>query len=43
MTYAKENFIKKNCKRQNQTEFRNEKAIKAKGDNLNFEWKGYDN
>ena len=38
-----EPFMKKNCKRQNQKEFRIEKVIKKKGNKLYVKWKGYDN
>ena len=34
-------FMKKNCKKTNQKEFRIEKAIKRKGDKLYAKWKGY--
>ena len=35
-------FMKKNCKKTNQNEFRIEKVIKKKGDKLYVKWKGYD-
>ena len=38
-----ERLMKKNCKRQIITEFRNEKVIKKKGDKLHVKWKGYFN
>ena len=38
-----ERFIKNNCKKANQTEFKIEKIIKRKGDKLYVKWKGYDN
>ena len=37
------NFMKKNCKKTNQKEFRIEKEIKRKGNKLYVKWKGYDN
>ena len=36
-------FMKKNCKKTNQKEFRTEKVLKRKGDKLYAKWKGYDN
>ena len=36
-------FMKKNCKKKNQTRFRIENVIKRKSDKLYFKWKGYDN
>ena len=37
-------FTRKNCKRlKNQKEFRIEKVIKRKGDELYVKWMGYDN
>ena len=38
-----EHFMKKNCKKNDQQEFRIEKVIKKKGDKLYVKWKGYDN
>ena len=38
-----EHFMKKNCKKTNQKEFRIEKVIKNKGNNLFVKCKGYDN
>ena len=38
-----EHFMKKNCKKTNQEEFRIEKVIKRKGDKIYVKWKGYDN
>ena len=38
-----EHFIKKNCKKISQKEFRIEKVLKKKGDKLYVKWKGYDN
>ena len=38
-----EHFTKKNCKKVNQKEFRIEKVVKAKGDDLYVTWKGYNN
>ena len=38
-----EPFLKKNCKKTNQEEFRIEKVIKRKGDRLNVKRKCYDN
>ena len=35
-------FYKKELQKRNQTEFRIEKVIKKKGDNLYVKWKGYD-
>ena len=35
-------FMKKNCKKTNQKEFRIEKVIKKKGNKLYVKWKGYD-
>ena len=35
--------MKKNCKKNNQREFRIEKLIKKKNDKLYVEWKGYNN
>ena len=35
--------MKKNCKKQNQKEFKVEKVIKTKGDKLYVKWKGYVN
>ena len=39
-----ERFVKNNCKKQNQEEFRIEKVIKKrkKGNKLYVKWKGYD-
>ena len=37
-----ERFTKKNCRKNDQKEFRIEKVIKKKGDNLYVRWKGYD-
>ena len=38
-----ERFVKNNCKKQNQGEFRIEKVIKKKkGNKLYVKWKGYD-
>ena len=37
-----ESFMKRNCKKTNQEEFRVEKVIKRKGDNLYVKWKSYD-
>ena len=37
-----ERFTKKNCKKQNQKEFRVEKVITRKRDKLYVKWKGYD-
>ena len=37
-----ERFTKKNCRKIDQKEFRIEKVIKQKGDNLYVRWKGYD-
>ena len=37
-----ERFTKKNCGKIDQKEFRIEKVIKQKGDNLYVRWKGYD-
>ena len=34
--------MKRNCKKTNQEEFRVEKVIKRKGDNLYVKWKSYD-
>ena len=34
--------MKKNCKKQNQKEFRIGKVIKKKGNKLYVRWKGYD-
>ena len=34
-------FMKKNCKKINQKEFRVEKVIKRKDDKLYVKWKGY--
>ena len=36
-------FMKKNCKKASQKEFRTEKVLKRKGDKLYVKWKGYDN
>ena len=38
-----EHFMKKNCKKANQKEFRIEKVIKKKGNKLYVKWKRYDN
>ena len=38
-----EHFMKKNCKKENQKEFRIEKVIKKKGNKLYVKWKRYDN
>ena len=38
-----EHFMKKNCMKTNQKEFRIEKVIKRKCDKLYVKWKGYDN
>ena len=38
-----ESFMKNNCKKTNKTEFRIEKVIKKKGDEIYFKWKGYNN
>ena len=38
-----ERFPKNNCKKTNQKEFKIEKLIKRKGDELYVKWKGYDN
>ena len=38
-----EHFMKKNCKKTNQKEFRIEKVIKENGNKLIVKWKGYDN
>ena len=38
-----EHFMKKNCKKANQKEFRMEKVIKKKENKLYVKWKGYDN
>ena len=38
-----EHFMKKNCKKTNQKEFRMEKVIKKKENKLYVKWKGYDN
>ena len=35
-------FMKKNCKKKNQKEFRIEKMIKRKADKMYIKWKGYD-
>ena len=37
-----ERFKKKNCKKTNQKEFRVEKIIKRKDDELYVKWRGYD-
>ena len=37
-----ERFMKKNCKKTNQKEFRCEKVIKRKSNKLYVKWKGYD-
>ena len=37
-----EHFMKTNCKKTNQKEFRIGKVIKRKGDKLYVKWKGYD-
>ena len=36
-------FFEKEFQKTNQTDFRVEKVIKSKGDNLCVKWKGYDN
>ena len=36
-------FMKKNCKKTSQKEFRIEKVLKRKGDKLYVKWKGYNN
>ena len=36
-------FMKKNCKKTNQKEFRTDKVIKRKADKLYVKWKGYEN
>ena len=36
-----ERFMKKNCKKTNQKEFRVEKVIKRKGNKLYVKWKNY--
>ena len=36
-------FIKNNCKKTSQKEFRIEKILKRKGDKLYVKWKGYNN
>ena len=36
-------FIKKNCKKTNEEEFKIEKVLKIKGDKLFVKWKGYNN
>ena len=36
-------FMKKNCKKSNQKEFRIEKVIKEKGNELYIRWKVFDN
>ena len=38
-----EHFMKKNCKKANQKEFRIENVIKEKGNKLYVKWKRYDN
>ena len=38
-----EHFMKKQLQKTKQKEFRIEKAIKRKGDELYVKWKGYDN
>ena len=38
-----EHFMKKNCKKANQKEFRIENVIKKKGNKLYVKWKRYDN
>ena len=38
-----EHFLKNNCKKTNQEEFRIEKVIKRKGDKRYVKWKRYDN
>ena len=38
-----ERFMKKNCKKTHQTDFRTEKVIKKKGDKRYVKWKGCDN
>ena len=38
-----ERFPKNNCKKTNQKEFKIEKLIKRKCDELYLKWKGYDN
>ena len=38
-----EHFMKKNCKKKDQKEFRIEKVIKKKGNKLYVKWKVYDN
>ena len=37
-----ERFMKKNCKKTNQQEFRVEKVVKKKSDKLYVKWKDYD-
>ena len=39
----RERFMKNNCKKTNQEEFRIEKVIKRKGDKIYVKWEGYDN
>ena len=38
-----ERFMKNNCKKTNQTEFRVEKVTKRKGEKPYVKWKSYDN
>ena len=38
-----EHFMKNNCKKTNQKEFRIEKILKRKADELYVKWKGYSN
>ena len=38
-----EHFMKKNCKKTNQKEFRIGKVTKKKGNKLHVKWKGHDN
>ena len=38
-----EHFMKKELQKTNRKEFRIEKVIERKGDNLYVKWKGYDN
>ena len=38
-----ESFYEKELQKANQKEFRIEKVLKRKGDNLYVKWKGYDN
>ena len=37
-----EHFMKNNCKKIDEQEFRMEKVIKKKGNKLYVKWKGYD-